>query len=118
VEAGREPDAADADAQGENGGGCRPRAANETTAGHSLPILHALTQLGNTIGRALGPQCLNATIPDHDAAKPGIQATCQVVLHVTDARVAEVMRNGHDFEQVRMSEDGFLITVHGSVHGG
>src|SRR5262249_7767341 len=41
----------------------------------------ALAQLGNTIGRALGPLCLNATVPDSDPQTPGIQATCQVVEH-------------------------------------
>jgi hypothetical protein len=45
----------------------------------------ALAQLGNTIGRALGPLCLSATVPDGDPQKPGIQAACQVVEHAPNA---------------------------------
>jgi hypothetical protein len=45
----------------------------------------ALAQLGNTIGRALGPLCLTASVPDSDPQTPGIQATCQVVEHAPNA---------------------------------
>jgi hypothetical protein len=45
----------------------------------------ALTQLGATIGRALGPLCLAAAVPDSDPSKPGIQASCQVVEHAPGA---------------------------------
>src|SRR5262249_14019244 len=39
----------------------------------------ALSQLGATIGRALGPLCLAAPVADTDATKVGIQANCQVI---------------------------------------
>lgn len=45
----------------------------------------ALAQLGNTIGRALGPLCLDATVPDRDLQKAGIQASCQVIEHAPNA---------------------------------
>jgi hypothetical protein len=41
----------------------------------------ALTQLGTAIGRAFTSHCLDATVSDHDPVAPGIQATCDVVLH-------------------------------------
>ena len=41
----------------------------------------ALTQLGTAIGRAFTSNCLDATVPDSDATAPGIQASCDVVLH-------------------------------------
>jgi hypothetical protein len=40
----------------------------------------ALAQLGMAIGRAFTSHCLDATVPDGDAATPGIQASCDVVL--------------------------------------
>jgi hypothetical protein len=41
----------------------------------------ALSQLGTAIGRAFTSHCLEATVADSNPALPGIQASCDVVLH-------------------------------------
>jgi hypothetical protein len=45
----------------------------------------ALTQLGNAIGRAFTSHCLDATVVDSNPTLPGIQASCDVVLHAPSA---------------------------------
>jgi hypothetical protein len=52
----------------------------------------ALQRLGTAIGRGVAPDCLDAAVPDGDAARPGIQASCRVVSRVpSDGGAAETV---------------------------